>query len=199
MTHNNDTTCGWAMKHDNEREYHDQEWGVPVYDDTILFEFICLEGAQAGLSWRTILNKRDGYKAAFEGFDIETLSQYDETKVPYIIDNFDVVKHKGKIASVYSNARAAKALQKEYGSLSKALWQFVDGKPIQNHWTEMSQIPAMSERSKAMSKFLKKNGFKFMGETICYAFMQAVGMVNDHVVDCPCYEKCLNHKKQNKS
>ncbi|OEF27475.1 DNA-3-methyladenine glycosylase I [Vibrio rumoiensis] len=185
-----DTTCGWAMKHDNEREYHDQEWGVPVYNDTTLFEFICLEGAQAGLSWRTILNKRDGYKEAFEGFDIDTLAKYDEHRVPYIIEHFDVVKHKGKIASVYSNARAAQALQKEYGSLSKALWQFVDGKPVQNTWTSMEQVPAVTEQSKAMSKFLKKNGFKFMGETICYAFMQATGMVNDHVVDCPCYQKC---------
>ncbi|WP_027696087.1 DNA-3-methyladenine glycosylase I [Vibrio litoralis] len=195
MTQQVDTTCGWAIKHDNEREYHDQEWGVPVFDDTKLFEFICLEGAQAGLSWRTILNKRAGYKAAFEDFDIEKLSQYDETRVSYIIDNFDVVKHKGKIASVYSNARAAKALQKEYGSLSNALWQFVDGEPVQNGWTDMSQVPAVTEQSKAMSKFLKKNGFKFMGETICYAFMQAVGMVNDHVVDCPCYSKCQKWKK----
>ncbi|MFV0574112.1 MAG: DNA-3-methyladenine glycosylase I [Vibrio sp.] len=191
----NDTTCGWAMKHENERHYHDTEWGVPVYDDTQLFEFICLEGAQAGLSWRTILNKREGYRAAFEGFDIQKLSKYDEECVPFIIENFDVVKHKGKIASVFSNARAAIELQKEYGSLSAALWQFVDGKPIQNSWTEMSQIPAVSDQSKALSKFLKKRGFKFMGETICYAFMQATGMVNDHVVDCPCYQKCLSTKK----
>lgn len=185
-----DTTCGWAMKHDNEREYHDQEWGIPVYDDTKLFEFICLEGAQAGLSWRTILNKRQGYRAAFENFEIQTLAQYDEERVPYIIENFDVVKHKGKIASVYSNARAAIELQKEFGSLSAALWQFVDGKPQQPKRQSMADIPAVSEESKAMSKFLKKRGFKFMGETICYAFMQAVGMVNDHVVDCPCFEKC---------
>ncbi len=185
-----DTTCGWAMKHDNEREYHDQEWGVPVYDDRKLFEFICLEGAQAGLSWRTILNKRVGYIAAFEDFDIEKLSKYDEQRVPFIIENFDVVKHKGKITSVFSNARAAIELQKEYGSLSAALWQFVDGKPLQPQRQSMDQIPAISDESKALSKFLKKRGFKFMGETICYAFMQAVGMVNDHVVLCPCYQKC---------
>ncbi|WP_086984085.1 DNA-3-methyladenine glycosylase I [Vibrio aphrogenes] len=186
----NDTTCGWAMKHDNEREYHDQEWGVPVFDDTILFEFICLEGAQAGLSWRTILNKRAGYHAAFEGFDIATLAQYHEDRVPYIIENFDVVKHKGKIASVFSNARAALALQQEFGSLQAALWQFVDGVPLQPKRQSMSEIPTTSAQAQAMSKFLKKRGFKFMGETICYAFMQAVGMVNDHVVDCPCFEKC---------
>ncbi|WP_413477695.1 DNA-3-methyladenine glycosylase I [Vibrio hibernica] len=185
-----DTTCGWAMKHDNEREYHDQEWGVPVYDDRKLFEFICLEGAQAGLSWRTILNKRVGYIAAFEGFDIEKLAQYDEQRVPFIIENFDVVKHKGKIASVFSNARAAIELQKEYGSLSAALWQFVEGKPLQPERQSMDQVPAVSDESKALSKFLKKRGFKFMGETICYAFMQATGMINDHVVACPCHSKC---------
>ncbi|HBV75838.1 MULTISPECIES: DNA-3-methyladenine glycosylase I [Vibrio] len=190
MNTQTDTTCGWAMKHDNEREYHDLEWGMPVFDDRVLFEFICLEGAQAGLSWRTILNKRAGYTAAFEHFDIEVLARYDESHVANIIETYDVVKHKGKIASVFSNARAAQVLQKEYGSLSAALWQFVDGKPIQNAWTDMSQVPAVTEQSKAMSKFLKKNGFKFMGETICYAFMQATGMVNDHVIDCPCYQKC---------
>lgn len=191
-----DKTCGWAVKHDNEREYHDQEWGIPVYDDQILFEFICLEGAQAGLSWRTILNKRDAYIEAFEGFDIDKLAQYDESHVAHIIENYGVVKHKAKIASVYSNARAAQALQKQYGSLSKALWQFVDHKPVQNAWTSMEQVPAVTEQSKAMSKFLKKNGFKFMGETICYAFMQAMGMVNDHLVDCPCYKKVqrVSHK-----
>ncbi|MBD1577080.1 DNA-3-methyladenine glycosylase I [Vibrio sp. S11_S32] len=185
-----DSTCGWAMKHDNEREYHDKEWGVPVYDDTVLFEFICLEGAQAGLSWRTILNKRAGYTAAFKGFDIHTLAQYDEQRVPFIIENFDVVKHKAKIASVFSNARAAIALQQEFGSLSAALWQFVDGKPLQPARKSMDEVPAVTEESKAMSKFLKKRGFKFMGETICYAYMQAMGMVNDHVIDCPCYAKC---------
>lgn len=151
----NDTTCGWAMKHDNEREYHDQEWGVPVFDDTILFEFICLEGAQAGLSWRTILNKRAGYHAAFEGFDIATLAQYHEDRVPYIIENFDVVKHKGKIASVFSNARAALALQQEFGSLQAALWQFVDGVPLQPKRQSMSEIPTTSAQAQAMSKFLK--------------------------------------------
>ncbi|CCO44821.1 3-methyladenine DNA glycosylase 1 [Vibrio nigripulchritudo SOn1] len=182
-----DTTCAWAMNHELEREYHDAEWGIPVYDDKVLFEFITLEGAQAGLSWITILKKREGYRAAFEDYDIEKLATFDEDNVPHIIENFDVVKHKGKIASVYSNARAAIELQKEYGSLSKALWQFVDGKPLINSWKTMDQVPVSTEQSKAMSKFLKKKGFKFVGETICYAFMQAVGMVNDHLVDCPRY------------
>lgn len=182
-----DRTCPWAMTHELDREYHDAEWGVPVYDDIKLFEFITLEGAQAGLSWITILKKREGYRAAFEAYNIEKLAQYDEDHVPYIIENFDVVRHKGKIASVYSNARAALALQQEYGSLEKALWQFVDGKPIVNQWRSQDEVPAFTEQSKAMSKFLKKKGFKFVGETICYAFMQATGMVNDHLVTCPKY------------
>lgn len=178
-------TCAWALKHELEREYHDAEWGVPVYDDQVLFEFITLEGAQAGLSWITILKKREGYRMAFENYDVHKLAALNEDNVPNIIENFDVVKHKGKIASVYNNARATLELQKEFGSLSNALWQFVDNKVVNNQWTEMSQVPASTEQSKAMSKFLKKRGFKFVGETICYAFMQATGMVNDHIVGCP--------------
>ncbi|MFA0079642.1 DNA-3-methyladenine glycosylase I [Vibrio artabrorum] len=180
-----DKTCAWALKHELEREYHDKEWGVPVYDDQILFEFITLEGAQAGLSWITILKKREGYRAAFDDYDLNKLAEFNEDNVPHIIEHFDVVKHKGKIASVYSNARATLELQREFGSLSNALWQFVDNKVVDNPWTEMSQVPASTEQSKAMSKFLKKRGFKFVGETICYAFMQATGMVNDHVQGCP--------------
>lgn len=178
-------TCAWAMNHPLEREYHDAEWGVPVYDDNVLFEFITLEGAQAGLSWITILKKREGYRQAFENYDLDKLIQRDEVSTEFIVENFDVVKHRGKINSVFSNAKAAKQLIEEYGSLSNALWQFVDGKPIVNHWTDMSQVPVSTEQSKAMSKFLKKKGFKFVGETICYAFMQAVGMVDDHMVSCP--------------
>lgn len=180
-----DTPCAWAMNHELERVYHDTEWGVPVFDDTVLFEFITLEGAQAGLSWITILKKREGYRSAFENYDLDKLASFDETHVERIIENYDVVKHRGKIASVFGNARAAKALIEEYGSFSNALWQFVDGEPIVNQWTEMSQVPSSTEQSKAMSKFLKKKGFKFVGETICYAFMQAVGMVDDHLLGCP--------------
>ncbi|PKF76672.1 DNA-3-methyladenine glycosylase I [Vibrio sp. vnigr-6D03] len=183
-----DTTCAWATDHELEREYHDAEWGIPVYDDQVLFEFITLEGAQAGLSWITILKKREGYRSAFENYDIEKLATYDELRVTHVIENYDVVRHKGKVASVYSNARATIELQKEFGSLSNALWQFVDGKPKVNSWTSADQVPASTEQSKEMSKFLKKRGFKFVGETICYAFMQAVGMVNDHTVDCPKYK-----------
>ncbi len=184
-----DSTCAWAMNHELEREYHDREWGVPVFDDQVLFEFITLEGAQAGLSWITILKKREGYRAAFNDYDIQMLADYDESHVPAIIENFNIVRHKGKIASVFSNARATQKLQLEYGSLANALWQFVDGKPQINHWKTMQEIPAATEQSKAMSLFLKKHGFKFVGETICYAFMQAVGMVNDHLLDCPVRKK----------
>ncbi|MHA2938155.1 DNA-3-methyladenine glycosylase I [Vibrio sp. RC27] len=177
--------CEWATKNSLEREYHDNEWGKPVYDDQKLFEFITLEGAQAGLSWLVILKKRAGYYQAFDGYDLETLAQYDERRTESIIEQFDVVKHRGKINSVFSNAQAALKLQQEYGSLKAALWQFVDHEPIINHWTSMSDVPTSTDLSKEMSKFLKKKGFKFVGETICYSFMQAVGMVNDHLVDCP--------------
>ena len=183
--------CAWALNHELEKAYHDEEWGLPVYDDTVLFEFLTLEGAQAGLSWITILKKREGYRQAFEGFNIDTLAGYGEERIEQIIADYDVVRHKGKIASVFNNARAALELQKEYGSLSNALWQFVDGVPQINHWTVMSEVPASTEQSKAMNKFLKKRGFKFVGETICYAFMQATGMVNDHLVNCPQRQSCL--------
>lgn len=179
------TKCAWALKHPLELAYHDTEWGVPVYDDRTLFEFITLEGAQAGLSWITILKKREGYQQAFEDYDLKKLAVQTEARVEEIIAQFDVVKHRGKIASVFSNAQAALELIDEYGSLSNALWQFVDHKPIVNHWDEMSDVPVSSAESKAMSKFLKKRGFKFVGETICYAFMQAMGMVDDHLTHCP--------------
>lgn len=179
-------TCAWAMNHPLEREYHDAEWGKPVFDDKVLFEFITLEGAQAGLSWITILKKREGYRQAFEDYDLNALALRGEDRVEQIMAQYDVVKHRGKIASVFSNARAALALQQEFGSISNALWPFVYNQPIVNQWQSMTEVPAATECSKAMSKFLKKRGFKFVGETICYAFMQAVGMVDDHLVGCPC-------------
>ncbi|PMH46717.1 DNA-3-methyladenine glycosidase [Vibrio sp. 10N.286.49.B3] len=184
-----DSTCAWACNHELDREYHDKEWGVPVYDDIKLFEFLTLEGAQAGLSWLTILKKRTAYRAAFEEYDIAKLATYDESRVPYIIENYDIVRNKLKINSVYKNARATLALQEEFGSLSAALWQFVDGKPIVNRWQTMQDVPTSTAESLAMSKFLKKRGFVFVGETICYAFMQAMGLVNDHVIDCPRYHQ----------
>jgi DNA-3-methyladenine glycosylase I len=177
--------CDWATKHPLEREYHDREWGKPIYDDKQLFEFITLEGAQAGLSWLVILKKRAAYFDAFEGYDLETLAHHNAARVETIIEHFDVVKHRGKIQSVFNNAQAALKLQREYGSLSHALWQFVDHTPKVNHWVSMSEVPTVTPISREMSQFLKQKGFKFVGETICYSFMQAVGMINDHLIDCP--------------
>ncbi|KLV03633.1 DNA-3-methyladenine glycosidase [Photobacterium aquae] len=183
------------MKHDIERIYHDNEWGRPNFDDKYLFEFITLEGAQAGLSWYTILKRRESYKKAFNGYDLDILSSFGIERVDEIVDQFDVIKHRGKIESVFSNAKAAKALVEEYGSLANALWQFVDHQPVVNQRQVMAEIPTSTEQSKAMSRFLKKKGFKFVGETICYAFMQAVGMVNDHLVDCPYYHMANKDKR----
>ncbi|ELR66851.1 DNA-3-methyladenine glycosylase [Photobacterium marinum] len=191
MTNSEIKTCAWAMNQPLERDYHDKEWGIVSKDDIYLFEFLTLEGAQAGLSWYTILKRRDAYRQAFDDYDLLRLANYGEERTEEIIKNFDVIKHRGKINSVFSNAKAALALQEEYGSLAAALWQFVDHQPVNNDWQEMSQIPVSTPESKAMSKFLKKKGFKFVGETICYAFMQAVGMVNDHLTDCPCYSKSV--------
>ncbi|UIP29631.1 DNA-3-methyladenine glycosylase I [Photobacterium sp. TLY01] len=183
--------CAWAMHQPLEREYHDTEWGQVVTDDTVLFEFITLEGAQAGLSWYTILKRREAYRQAFAGYDLKQLAEWGDQEAETILTGFDIIRHRGKVNSVFSNARAALALQQEFGSLSAALWQFVGGVPINHRWESMDQVPASSEASKAMSKFLKKRGFKFVGETICYALMQAVGMVNDHLVDCYCYERAV--------
>lgn len=180
-------TCAWAMNSELERDYHDTVWGVPVYDDQVLFEFLTLEGAQAGLSWLTVLKKREGYCQAFANFDIEALARYDDSHIDLIIERYDVIKNRRKIASVFTNAQATLRLQKEYGSLSNALWQFVDGQPQMNHWQSQQDIPAYTDASQAMSRFLKSHGFKFVGPTICYALMQATGMVNDHLINCPRY------------
>ncbi|NAW68455.1 DNA-3-methyladenine glycosylase I [Vibrio sp. V27_P1S3P104] len=182
---NEPIVCAWEMTHPLERHYHATEWGKPVYDDQVLFEFLTLEGAQAGLSWLTILKKREGYRQAFSNYDLTVLASHDDSKIDAIIAQFDVVKHRGKIGSVFSNARAALVLQAEYGSLSQLLWSFVGGIPILNQWQDRKQIPSTSRESHAMSQCLKQHGFKFVGPTICYAFMQAVGMVNDHLLHCP--------------
>ncbi|MDP5253616.1 MULTISPECIES: DNA-3-methyladenine glycosylase I [unclassified Vibrio] len=181
--------CAWSLHHPLERDYHDSEWGVPVYDDRILFEFITLEGAQAGLSWLTVLKRRDAYRQAFVDYQLEQIVDFDEQDIERIMTDYDVIKHRKKLQSVVSNAQAALTLQREWGSLSHALWQFVDHQPIVNHWTTACQVPTATPESKAMSVFLKKAGFRFVGETICYAFMQAMGMVNDHLVSCPCRKK----------
>jgi DNA-3-methyladenine glycosylase I len=175
--------CAWASG-DLSIRYHDEEWGVPVHDDRTLFEFLILEGAQAGLSWNTILNKRDNYRQAFDGFDPKLVARYDRRKVARLLRDPGIVRNKLKIASAVTNAQAFLRVQNELGSFDRYIWQFVGGKPRVNSPKSMKQVLARTPESDAMSKDLKKRGFRFVGSTICYAFMQAVGMVNDHVVDC---------------
>ena len=176
--------CAWGSSTQQYLDYHDKEWGVPVHDDRKLFEMLILEGVQAGLSWALILKKRAGYVQAFDGFDAHKIAQYDDDKVQELLANPEIVRNRLKIAAAIQNARASLALQSQYGSLDAFLWQFVDGQPRQNAWQSMQQIPASTRESDAMSKELKRRGFTFVGTTICYAFMQAVGMVNDHTVEC---------------
>jgi DNA-3-methyladenine glycosylase I len=175
--------CGWATGELMIR-YHDEEWGVPVHDDRRLFEFLILEGAQAGLSWSTILNKRDNYRRAFEGFDPKRVARYDRRKIGQLLRNPGIVRNKLKIASTIANAKAFLSVQEEFGSFDRYIWQFVEGKPRLNSPSSIKHVPARTPESDAVSKDLKRRGFNFVGSTICYAFMQAVGMVNDHVVDC---------------
>jgi DNA-3-methyladenine glycosylase I len=175
--------CGWARNPLAVR-YHDEEWGVPQHDDRVLFEFLILEGAQAGLSWDTILQKRENYRAAFDQFDPHPIARYDRRKARSLLRNPGIIRNRLKIASAVQNAKAFLSVQKEFGSFDRYIWQFVDGKPRRNAWRLGQQVPASTAESDAMSKDLKKRGFNFVGSTICYAFMQAVGMVNDHSVDC---------------
>jgi DNA-3-methyladenine glycosylase I len=175
--------CPWPSNELSIR-YHDEEWGVPVHDDRKLFEFLILEGAQAGLSWDTILKKRDNYRKAFDGFDPKRVARYDARKRERLMRNPGIVRNKLKISSAIGNAKAFLSVQKEFGSFDHYIWQFVGGKPRVNSPKSMKQVPARTAESDAMSEDLKKRGFKFVGSTICYAFMQAVGMVNDHLVEC---------------
>ena len=175
--------CGWA-KTDLSIAYHDAEWGVPVHDDRMLFEFLVLEGAQAGLSWETILKKRAAYRAAFDRFDIPTVSGYTDRKVQALLADSGIVRNRLKIAAAIGNAQAALAVQRECGSLDAYLWSFVGGRPRANDWPRLKDVPVRTPEAEAMSKDLVRRGFRFVGPTICYAFMQAVGMVNDHLVDC---------------
>ena len=165
-------------------EYHDDEWGVPVHDDRRLFEFLILEGAQAGLSWETILKKRENYRAAFDRFDPAKVAMYDKRKVRELLSNAGIVRNRLKIAAAISNAQAFLAVESEFGSFDRYIWQFVGGRPRKNNWATSKRVPARTAESDAMSKDLKRRGFRFVGSTICYAFMQAVGMVNDHSRDC---------------
>ncbi len=175
--------CSWA-RGDLMIRYHDEEWGVPVYDDRKLFEFLILEGAQAGLSWETILNKRENYRAAFDAFDVQKISRYDSRKLAQLLQNPGIVRNRLKIASAVRNAQAFLRIQKEFGSFHRYIWQFVNDRPQVNEWKRGEKLLARSDVSDAISKDLKKRGFNFVGSTICYAFMQAVGMVNDHAADC---------------
>jgi len=186
------TRCDWANRSELEQSYHDREWGVPDHDDRSLFEFLVLEGAQAGLSWSTILGKREGYRKAFDDFDARRISRYSDTDVSRLLANGEIIRNKLKIHAAITNARAFLGVRVEFGTFDAYIWQFVNGRPIQNSWKRMSDIPPSTPQSEAMSKDLQKRGFKFVGPTICYAFMQAVGMVNDHVVDCFRYEELGN-------
>jgi len=176
--------CSWAGSDPLYLEYHDREWGVPAHDERHLFEMLILEGAQAGLSWLTILRKREAYRDAFSGFDAAKVARYDRRKIERLLQNEGIVRNRLKIESAIKNARAVLRIRKEHGSLDSLLWGFVDGKPRINRWRTMKQIPASTKESEAMSKALKEHGMNFVGPTICYALMQATGMVNDHVTTC---------------
>ena len=179
--------CPWADDDSLYLAYHDEEWGVPVYDDQALFAKLLLDGAQAGLSWITILRKRENYYAAFDGFDPEKMACYDDAKITELLSNPGIVRNRLKVNAFVKNAQAYLKVQEELGSFNDYLWGFVGGVPIVNNWKALADIPTKTAEAETMSKDLKKRGFKFVGPTICYAFMQACGMVNDHVVDCFCY------------
>jgi DNA-3-methyladenine glycosylase I len=178
------TRCAWVGDDPFYRAYHDKEWGIPVHDDNLLFEFLTLEGAQAGLSWLTILRKRSGYREAFAGFDPEVVARFDGAKVAELLANPGIVRNRLKVESTITNARAFLAVQQEFGSFDAYQWRFVDGRAIRNAWKTIGEVPASTPVSDALSRDLKQRGFRFVGSTICYAHMQAVGMVNDHTVDC---------------
>ena len=180
---NENLRCGWA-KNDLMVAYHDAEWGVPAHDDRRLFEFLILEGAQAGLSWDTILRKRENYRAAFDDFDAEKIAGYDEKKLNELLQKEGIIRNRLKIASAVSNAKNYLKVKDEFGSFDSYIWNFVDGVPVVNRWNNLSEVPAKTFLSDAMSKDLKRHGFNFVGSTICYAFMQACGLVNDHLTSC---------------
>jgi DNA-3-methyladenine glycosylase I len=184
MTNKSVNRCPWCDGFELYRQYHDAEWGVPMRDDRALFELLILEGAQAGLSWSTVLKKRESYRLAFDGFDPEKIARYDDKKVAELLDNPGIIRNKLKVAAAITNARSYLALKKEGQDFGDFVWQFVSHKPLQNKRISLSDVPAKTPESDALSKALLKAGFKFVGSTICYAFMQASGMVNDHLVSC---------------
>ena len=177
--------CPWSERSAEYRAYHDREWGVPVHDDRVLFEFLILEGAQAGLSWATILAKRAAYRRAFANFDPVRVARFTPARLAALQENPGIVRNRAKIAAAVTNARAFLAVQEEHGSFDSYVWRFVDGRPRKNRWRWLGDVPASTDESDALSKDLRKRGFKFVGSTICYAFMQAVGLVNDHLTTCP--------------
>ncbi len=184
------SVCAWAANTELERAYHDAEWGRPQADDQVLFEFLLLEGAQAGLSWRTVLEKREGYRRHFLGFDPRRVADIGPDAIAAMLADPGVIRHRGKLESAVGNARVFLELQARHGSFARYLWQFVEGRPILNHRRAMADLPAETPESRALSRDLKRLGMRFVGPTICYAYMQAVGLVNDHLVDCPCHAEC---------
>jgi DNA-3-methyladenine glycosylase I len=181
--------CAWVGENPLSLAYHDQEWGVPVHDDRLHFEFLILEGAQAGLSWMTILRKRESFRKAFSGFNPRQVALYDRKKVASLLRDPGIIRNRRKIESAVTNAQAFLDTQKEFGSFDAYIWRFVGGKPMQNEWRKIQEIPSQTKESEAMSKDLRKRGFRFVGPTICYAHMQAIGMVNDHTIDCFRYQE----------
>lgn len=186
-------TCPWCGDDPLYRAYHDEEWGVPLYNDAKLYEFLILEGAQAGLSWITVLRKREGYRKLFDGFDPEKIARYDEKKIEALKQDARIIRNDAKIRSAIKAAQLFLDFRDKGISFKDYLWQFVDGKPVQSHFRGMSDIPALTPVAEKMSKQLKKDGFNFVGPTICYAHMQATGMVNDHLVSCPRHQACAEH------
>jgi DNA-3-methyladenine glycosylase I len=184
------TRCPWSTSNELYICYHDEEWGFPVFDDQKQFEFLVLESAQAGLSWNTILNKRENYRAAYDGFDVQEVAEYDEIKIAELMQNAGIIRNRRKIEASINNAKCFIEIQKEFDSFCNYLWDFVGGKPLVNHWTEISQIPARTELSDRISKDMKKRGFKFLGSIIIYSHLQATGLVNDHIVSCFRWKEC---------
>ena len=188
------TRCQWATASPLEQQYHDSEWGVPLHDNRKLFEFLILEGAQAGLSWSTILNKREGYRAAFDSFDAEKIAAYDENKIQQLLGNPAIVRNRLKVNAAVTNARIYLEIMQQQGGFAEWVWQFVDGEPVNNDFHHMEDVPANTPQSDLMAREMKKRGFKFVGTTICYAFMQATGMVNDHTTDCFRHREIVDFK-----
>jgi DNA-3-methyladenine glycosylase I len=189
------SSCPWPRNNELMIEYHDVEWGVPLFDDTKLFEFIVLDSFQAGLSWSTIINKRNNFRKAFDDFNPEKIARYQENKIKELMNDQGIIRNNLKIRATISNAACFLKIQKEFGSFNKYIWQFVNGRAINNSWNTIKEIPARTKESDAMSKDLIKRGFKFAGSTICYAFMQASGMVNDHLVDCFRYKNIIKMQR----